>query len=143
QVNTLGGNDTLTLNLGGGDFIPAGGLSYAGGTQTSGPGDQLVITGGAQGTVTYNYTNANDGSITMSAFGTVSYTGLEPISNSGTAADIVFNLPAGGNPAVVLGDDGTSSNGISRLSSPTFETTDFANPSGSLTINAGDATDAI
>jgi hypothetical protein len=49
QVNTLGGNDTLTLNLAGGDFIPAGGLSYAGGTQTSTPGDKLIISGGAQG----------------------------------------------------------------------------------------------
>ena len=142
QVNTLGGNDTLTLALAGGDFIPAGGLSYAGGTQTSVPGDKLVITGGAQGTVTYNYTNANDGSVVMSAFGTVSYTGLEPITNSGTAADIIFNLPAGPN-AVVLGDDGTGGNTISRLSAPTIETTDFANPTGSVTINRGSATDAF
>src|SRR6185436_4700489 len=137
----LGGNDTLTLNLGGGDFIPAGGLSYAGGTQTSTPGDKLVITGGAQCTVTYNYTNANDGSIVMSAFGTVSYTGLEPITNSGTATDVVFNLPAGPLNNITLQDDGTSGNTLSRLSGGTIETTDFANPSGSLTINRGNATD--
>jgi len=68
QVNTLGGNDTLTLNLAGGNFFPAGGIAYAGGTQTSTPGDKLVITGGSQGTVTYNYTNANDGSVVMSNF---------------------------------------------------------------------------
>ena len=97
-VNTLGGNDTLTtLDLSGCDFIPAGGLTYNGGTQTSTPGDKLVITGGSQGTVTYNYTNANDGNIVMSNFGTVTYTGLEPITNSGTATDVIFNLPAGAN----------------------------------------------
>jgi hypothetical protein len=99
QVNTLGGSDVLTLNLGSGDFIPAGGLAYAGGLNN----DSLVIQGGAQGAVTYNYTNATDGSIVMGAFGTVSYTGLAPITNTGTATDIVFVLPGGGN-VVTLGD---------------------------------------
>ena len=88
QVNTLGGNDTLTLNLANGNFIPSGGLGYAGGSQTSTPGDKLVITGGNQGAVTYSYTNAHDGQIVMSNFRTVSYTGLEPITNSGNATDV-------------------------------------------------------
>ena len=46
-------------------------------------GQRARILGGAQGTVTYNYTNATDGSIVMSAFGTVTYTGLAPITNTG------------------------------------------------------------
>jgi autotransporter-associated beta strand protein len=142
QVNTLAGTDTLTLSLAGGDFIPAGGLSFAGGDPTSGPGDKLIITGGSQGTVTYNYINAHDGSVVMSNFGTVSYTGLEPVSNSGNATDIIFNLPAGPN-AATLGDDGTSGNTMSRLSGATIETTDFANPTGSLTINRGNAADTL
>ncbi len=136
QVDTQGGNDQLTLDLGSGDFIPTGGLSYAGGTQTT--SDKLVITGGAQGQVTYNYTNANDGSIEMENFGTVSYTGLEPITNSGTATDVIFNLPNAGNVAT-LSDLG---GGTSRLASTgTFEQTDFANPSGSVTINGGTSND--
>ena len=36
QVNTLGGNDSLTVDLSGGDCIPDGGLSYDGGAQTTG-----------------------------------------------------------------------------------------------------------
>jgi CSLREA domain-containing protein len=140
QVDTLGGNDTLTLSLAGGDFIPTGGVSYNGGMQTSTPGDGLVITGGAQGTVTYNYTNANDGNIVMSAFGTVTYTGLEPITNDGTATDIIFNLP-GTADSGVLEDDGTGGNNISRLRSsagtPTFEATTFTTPTNSVTINLG------
>lgn len=142
QVNTLGGNDLLTLNFAGGNILPTGGLSYAGGTQTSTPGDKLAITGGTQGTVTYNYTNPNDGSIVMSGYGTVSYTGLEPITNSGTAADVIFNLPAGPN-AATLADDGTGGNTLSRLSGATFEATTFANPTGSVTINRGNAADTI
>ncbi len=141
QVNTLDGNDTLTLALAGGDFIPAGGVNFAGGSQTSVPGDKLVITGGSQGTVTYNYANANDGNVVMSAFGTVTYTGLEPISNSGSAADVIFNLPAGTSTVATLSDLGS---GSSRLaSSGTFEQTDFANPSGSVTITGGNLNDFI
>ena len=94
QVDVAAGNDTLTLALGGGNFIPQpGGVIYNGGDPTSAPGDQLIITGGNQGTVTYNYTNAHDGSVDMSNFGKVTYTGLEPISNTGTATDIIFELP--------------------------------------------------
>ena len=78
----------------------------------------------------------------MSNFGTVTYTGLEPITNSGTATDIVFNLPAGPN-AATLADDGTGANTMSRLSGATFETTDFANPTGSVQINRGNAADTM
>jgi CSLREA domain-containing protein len=143
HVNTLGGNDTLTLDLSGGDIIPDGGLTFNGGDPTSSPGDKLSIIGGSQGTVTYNYSSAHDGNILMQNFGTVTYTGLEPITNSGTATDVVFNLPIGGTNDVTLGDDGVAANGMSRLSGATIETTDFANPSGSLKINRGNATDTL
>ncbi|MBK8303644.1 MAG: hypothetical protein IPK98_09705 [Chloracidobacterium sp.] len=53
-VNTLGGNDTLTLNLAGCDFIPAGGLFFNGGTQSGSPGDTLNIIGGSTTTQTFN-----------------------------------------------------------------------------------------
>ena len=143
QVDLAAGNDTLTLALGSGNFIPQpGGVIYNGGDPTSAPGDQLIITGGNQGTVTYNYINAHDGSVDMSNFGKVTYTGLEPISNTGTASDIIFELPVGPN-VVTLADDGTVGNAMSRLSAATFETTDFANPTGSLTIKRGDAADTL
>jgi autotransporter-associated beta strand protein len=136
------GSDTLAVDLSAGDVIPSGGLTLNGGDPTTGPGDKLVILGGSQGTVTYNYANAHDGSIVMSNFGTVNYTGLEPIINSGTAAEMVVNLPAGLN-ALTFGDDGASGNGLSRLSAATIETTDFANPTGSLTINPASAADTL
>ena len=139
HVNTMGGNDSLTLALADGDIIPDGGLFYDGGAQTT--ADKLFITGGDQGKVTYNYTSANDGSIDMEHFGLVTYTGLEPIGNTGTASDIVINLPSVDNVAT-LSDHG---GGQSRLaSSPvTFEQTDFPNPSGSVTINGGTLKDSL
>jgi autotransporter-associated beta strand protein len=135
---TDGANDTLNVDLTAANPM-SGGLTFNGGT---GGDDRLTITGGSQGTVTYNYTNAHDGSVVMSNFGTINYTGLEPITNSGTASDVVFNLPAGLNGAA-LGDDGTVGNSLSRLSGATFEMTDFTNPSGSVTINPGSAADAM
>ncbi len=141
QIDTLGGNDSLTLALAGGNFIPVGGVIFAGGSDN----DSLTITGDDQGTVTYNYTNANDGSIVMGNFGTVTYTGLEPIVNTGTASDIIFHLPASGDVQAILQDDGISGNGLSTLrSNPNaFETTMFSNPSGSLMINRGSASDDV
>jgi hypothetical protein len=143
-VDGRDGNDVLTIDLSGGNPIPPGGITYSGGNPTLAPGDRLSITGGNQGTVTYNSTSGHDGSIVMSSFGTVTYTGLEPIVNTGTASDVIFNLPPAAS-TVLLEDDGTSGNGLSRLrsSNSTFETTTFINPTGSLTINRGNAADTL
>lgn len=141
-INGSGGNDVLTIDLSGGDAVPDGAITFNGDNPTTEPGDGLIISGGSQGTVSYNYTNASDGSVAMSYFGTVHYTGLEPITNTGIATDVIFNLPAGLNSAT-LSDDGTDNNGLSRLSGATFEQTDFSNPTGSLTINRGSSADQI
>ncbi|MCX7421807.1 MAG: hypothetical protein NT013_19970, partial [Planctomycetia bacterium] len=77
---------------------------------------------------------------TGSASATIGYTGLEPVDMIGsTITDLVFNLPAGSANDFNLEDDGNLANGLSRIVSNggLFETTVFANPTGSLTINAG------
>ena len=141
---TANGRDLLTLDFSGGDIVPAGDISFHGGDPATEPGDQLVIIGGDQGTVVYDFVSAHDGSITMSPYGTVSYTGLEPITNYGAATDVIFNLPPGAN-AAFLEDDGTPGNGLSRLRGDpaTFETVVFANPAGTVTINPGSADDTL
>src|SRR5258706_8242664 len=61
------------------------------------------------------------------------------ITNSGTAADIIYNLPGGdGNNLAILEDDGAPGNGMSQLRSGngSFATVVFANPANTLTINA-------
>src|SRR5207253_257384 len=69
---------------------------------------------------------------------------LATLANSGTTADVIYNLPATTN-AVFLEDDSTAGNGMLQLRSATgtFNTTAFANPSGSLTINRGNVADTI
>ncbi|MCI0359285.1 MAG: M12 family metallo-peptidase, partial [Planctomycetaceae bacterium] len=146
QVNTLGGSDLLTV-----DFedennpLVAGGLVYTGGDPTAAPGDRLVLARGTFTLVTHNFTSANAGSIVLTDFGTITYTGLEPVDTTGsTITDLVLNLPSSADTAF-LEDDGTTGNVTSRIrSSPvTFETFSFQNPSVSLTINGGGGNDTI
>ncbi len=134
-VNGSSGDDTLTIDFSGGLITQA--ITFNGG---AGGNDDLVLTGGSFATATYNYINGNDGTIELSGNGLITYTGLEPIDMTGsTVTDFVFNLPAGADNAQL-----SESGGFLTLEStdgtPTFESTTFAAPSGSITINgqAGD-----
>jgi Ca2+-binding RTX toxin-like protein len=160
------GDDTITVTatpaataltidgIGGSDdyIVSQSGVSTAGLTlsDTGAVGnDDLILNGAAVDTITYNHTNASSGSIVIDPDGpggagtsTIAFSGFEPIVNSGTATNIVFNLTAGADTAT-LSDLG---GGMSRLASAgSFEMTDFVNPTagGSLTINGGDGVDAI
>ena len=143
-INLQGGNDLLIADLASGDVIPAGGLQYLGGAPTAAPGDRLIIAGGNQGDVSYNYTSASGGTAALANFGTITYSSLElSISNTGTVADMYVNLPTASSNTVTLGDDATSGNATSRLSGATLITTDFNNPTGTLTILRGTAADTF
>ncbi len=131
----------MTLDLSEGSVFPPGGIFYDGGSNGA-VGDALAIHGGDQGVVTYRYDSPNDGTIDMSNYGRVTYMGLEPLVNTGTASDVIFVLPATANIAT-LTDDGTASNGLTRLSGANFELTDFSNPTGSITILRGNSADTL
>lgn len=140
------GNDqAIVHNPDGGLFAPTNGVFIHGGTQNGDPGDGLEILGGATDRAIYttagHHADGKDGSIVLTHGGltaSYTYTGLEPLANTGTAADVVFNLPAGADLAF-LEDDGIAFNGMVQLRSAngTFETTVFAQPTNSLTINSG------
>lgn len=141
-LNLNGGNDSLILDLVSGDVIPAGGLQYHGGEPTTGTGDRLLISGGNQGDVTYNYSSSSTGSIAVANFGTITYTGVDQsISNTGAVANMLVNLPTAGPNETTLEDDTISGNGVSRLSGATLVTTDFINPTNALTIVRGNSAD--
>jgi hypothetical protein len=143
-VTGTAGADTLNVK-----YNASGGYFQKNVTFNAGDGaDTLNILGGSFGTVVYNYTNATDGNIqnfqnpgSGTLLNTITYTGLSPIANSGTATDMIFNLPAGGNPDATLADHATA--GMMQLTGSTFENTAFAVPTGSLTINGGTGNDTI
>ncbi|MCA9068980.1 MAG: tail fiber protein, partial [Planctomycetaceae bacterium] len=138
-LNGLGGDDTFDVP---GDLgIP---VFINGGTQATPAGDTLNIIGGPFDTVTYNFTGEDsqgadtgfDGSVVSQngTTSTITFTGLEPLTNTGNAADIVFNLPNVVNPDVVLQNNTSIGNGFTELVGSTFEDTIFLNPTNSLTI---------
>ncbi|MHC4433179.1 MAG: beta strand repeat-containing protein, partial [Planctomycetota bacterium] len=128
-------NDTLTIDLAGGNPIPAGGVGYEGGTAGN---DTLVLTGGSFATATYNFANESDGSIDLDG-SVITYTGLEPITSAITAADVVLNYSSAGETITVT-DAGA---GRTTVASTAGETTTFGNPTGSLTLRAGAGDDEI
>lgn len=144
RVDTGAGNDTLALDFSNGAFALLGNgysVDFVGGTGS----DELQLLGGVWDTNQYDYdiatgpTDGFAGTITLTdvlvSSLTVNFEGLEPILNTGTVTVVIFNLPAVAN-GVFLEDNGIAADGISRLrSNGTFELTDFANPTGSLTVN--------
>jgi len=88
---------------------------------------------------------ANGAANFRAAAAALSYAPLLPppppptITNSGTANDIIYNLPGGdGDNQAILEDDGVPGNGMSQLRSGngSFVTVVFANPANTLAINA-------
>lgn len=131
-VNGSGDDDTLIMDLSGGDVIP-GSLTFNGGDGT----DTLHITDGSQGIVTYDYDTAG---MFLTDHGQLHYAGLDHIINESPATDMVVNLPAG-TENFFAADDDVADNDTSRLSGGVVPTT-FRHPSDSLTINA-DAGDVL
>ncbi|HPM82692.1 MAG TPA: tandem-95 repeat protein, partial [Candidatus Anammoximicrobium sp.] len=154
QVNTVLGDDTLNVDYGGGFF--AKDISYDGGGESGAPGDKLVVTGGTFVNVEHVFDNGHDGKIDLDQDGDatrdarITYTGLEPVIMSSGSENLTLTLSAA-NDAAILEDnlDGSSNptpaDGRSQLrtTSGTAETFEFANPSGSLTVNPGGGTDAL
>ena len=136
-------DDTLIVDFSHGNPIPSGGLVYDGTGHTTRVGNVLVIRGGHFRRDVYDFTSSSAGSIHLDRTN-ISYRNLQPVANTGTASDAVFNLPAGANDAA-LQDDGTPGNDKSELFSgnATFETTAFTNPSSSLTVNGGGDSDRL
>ncbi|MGI0481987.1 choice-of-anchor Q domain-containing protein [Geminocystis sp. CENA526] len=131
-VNTLGGNDILTIDFSNGNPLPTAGLTFNGGSQTSTIGDQLALTGGTFTTATYTYFNENDGKIDLDG-SVINYTGLEPITSTITSDNVVLNYSTSAETITITAVNATQTNVDSTLG----ETTTFNNPSQSLTINGG------
>lgn len=145
-INTLYGNDTVTLDLSGGDVIPNGGVSFDGGGGTgSGVNDSLILLGGVQGAVLYDYTGATSGSIVLANFGNVTYAGTEALRNTGTSTTTTFKLPAVGTHSAELEDDGDAGNELLQFDSlsRTLVPTIFRSPSSSLVVDANSISDLL
>lgn len=98
-VDLRGGNDVLTVDFRQGSPLAAGGLVYAGGTQTT--ADGLVVIGNGLNHAVYNPSAVTfgDGIITVDGRQIV-FTGLEPVDLSGMA-EVVISLPGAADELLV------------------------------------------
>jgi hypothetical protein len=135
-INGFGGNDSLTVDYTGG-ALPAT-IEFNGGT---GGTDSLAVLGGSTTTQSFNFTNENDGSVVLAGAiaGTINYTGLEPVSSTINATNVVLNY-SGATETITVTDAG---GGQTMVDSTAGESVTFDNPTDLLEINAGAGTDTI
>ncbi|MCA8998270.1 MAG: cadherin-like domain-containing protein [Planctomycetaceae bacterium] len=131
-VSALAGDDTLTLDFSSGNFSRP--ISFEGGDNGT-VGDDLILTGGGTfNDAKFDYKNANDGTVDLTGNSTITYTGLEPITASFTAANVVLSYSTTAETITITDAGG----GQTTVNSTAGELTTFNNPTGTLTINAGD-----
>jgi fibronectin-binding autotransporter adhesin len=140
-INGTDGDDTVFINFGSTGGVHNFNTVFNGGSQTV--GDSLSIGGASVTTVTHAFVNNNDGSITVvdgAGTRTITYTGLEPVVDNLDAVNRVFDF-SGATETISLTDAGGGTMTID--SNVGGESVTFANPTTSLTINAGAGDDTI
>ncbi len=130
-VNGSSDDDILTVDLSGGDPIPAGGLFFHGKDHHK-EGDTLRMAGGSAETISYQFFNKTDGAITVD-HSMITYTGLEPIIDLVPTINLIVNGTNSANSITYV--QGTTNGAYGKVAIDNFETIEFANKA-TLTINA-------
>ena len=147
-------NDRFIVDFVNGNPIPDGGLTIDGGDETSGDSLEIVDNDGLApftfDSVVYTSTGVDSGTIViddgvMVPTRTITYAELEPVLDTVAAVDRTFTINSVANPGdhvidvanaggrTIISDNGTSA----------FESVEFANPTSTLTLNAGDGNNTI
>jgi hypothetical protein len=100
--------------------------------------DTLVLNGGSYHTVVYTATGPTSGSIDRDG-DVITYSGLEPIMNTGTADDAIFKTSDFDDRAELTDSGAMLTLGPGSI--PSFESVTFTKPMNSLTINLGEDLD--
>ncbi|QDT78380.1 hypothetical protein Mal35_18290 [Gimesia maris] len=133
-----GVDDTLTIDMTGIDQTTDLQIIFNGGT---GGFDTLELVNGNLDSMEFRYVDPSSGSIRLNGSGSdfISYTGLEPVTSTVNATNVTLTY-TGGAEIIDISDLG---GGQTRVNSSLGEMTDFFNPTGTLTINAGTGADTI
>ncbi len=140
-INGDAGADTLTIDYGANGHFELD-MTFNGGNPTANPGDAITFAAATVTSVTHTFTNASDGSIAVVSGGntsTITYTGLEPITDNLSATDRTFTFN-GGSEAISLAD---AAGAAMTIDSTLGESVTFVNPTTSLTINTGTGDDDL
>ncbi|MGZ0171721.1 MAG: tail fiber protein, partial [Planctomycetales bacterium] len=136
-VNTLGGDDSLTVDLSSGNFGKA--ISFNAGAADG--GDNLTVNGGTFASAAVNHVNATDGSITITGNSLISYTGLEggqrTLNLSGITVTDVSLTYTTGNDDIDLDD----AEGPTDIQSSTAVDTRIGTVTGTFSVFGRDGND--
>ncbi|MFI4852668.1 MAG: hypothetical protein ACIAZJ_26450, partial [Gimesia chilikensis] len=139
----LSGDDRLVINNPTtGVFAPLNGITFNGGEGGETLGDTLDILGGTADTIEHQFTNNSSGFIYVNGNATpfISYTGLEPITDTIVATNRNFTFNAG-TETITVSDAGPA--GQTLIDSTLGESVSFVNPTQSLTITSNIGSDTI
>ena len=146
-INGTSGDDTLTIDFDE-DFppIPAGGITFNGGSQGA-SGDTLHLTNGSNiAIVNHRFADGSSGSVsgTAEVGFLINYTGLEPIVDELGSEARTFTF-SGADDDITVEDIGASNDGVMRIStaSGTSESVDFIMTGEDLAVFAGAGDDQI
>ena len=140
SVTGSSADNELELDFSGGEFVPAGGLSFDGAGDSS--GDTLSLTGGTFTTITHTLTSTSAGTIDVDGQD-VTYTNMENVADDAASTNRVFTFGSSADN-VTVADDLTAANDVSKITSVSSSVpVEFDSPSGSLTVNAGTGNDTV
>lgn len=133
------GHDTLTVDLGGGNPLPSGGLVFAGGGATN----RLLLENGNISNENYTTTGASSGGIKIDA-GNLTYSNLGGITDLAPAVNIDFLAPAATTTVNVVNGPvvgGVQTMEVNGGASPAFLAADLGNKQHvTVDTNTGDDT---
>ena len=143
DIDGLGGDDTLSIDLGSGNFVaPVTRIEFDGGDPMVAPGDELRLVdsvGVGFTDATFDFVDASSGSVDITGQATITYTGLEPITALISATNVTLNYSSM-SETITVTDAGS---GQTQVDSNAAEVVTFNNPSGTLAINAGNTGDDV
>ncbi len=130
-VDTLGGDDTLTVDFALGKFAKS--IDYRGGVQNT--DDRLVLVGGSSfATVTHFLETEGVGGVSVSGSELIWYGAVENLVDTLNASSRVFSF-LGGDETISLSDDAQIGNGLSRIDSTRSSVVDFRTATGLVLLD--------
>jgi Ca2+-binding RTX toxin-like protein len=146
-------NDRFIVDFVSGNPIPDGGLTVDGGDETAGDSMEIVdtdtVTPFVFDSVVYTSTGVDSGTVVIedgaALTRTITYAELEPVLDSVAAVNRTFTINSVENPgdhAINVANAGGMTI-IDDNSTAVFESVTFANPTATLTLNAGDGDNTI
>jgi Ca2+-binding RTX toxin-like protein/6-phosphogluconolactonase (cycloisomerase 2 family) len=133
-------DDTIQVDFSGGNPLPTGGLFVD--ASSGGGSDRLETLGTGVSSVVHTFAGSTSGTVTVDGR-PIDHSGISTLRDAVTTTTRSFTV-GDGDDVITVDDDGTSADGISRISLSVFSgTIDFAGPTDKLVVSVGNGADTV